>query len=87
MLYLKYILDLVGSLLLVGPAAILAYDVYRMMQFRQKFFLPEEARDELPVAVARSKGIALLGVAALLPLIFAQGIVVVPGGREVFLYK
>ena len=80
MLYLKYILELVSSLLLVGAAAILAYDVSRMMQFRQKFLLPEEARVGLRVAAARWKSIALLGVAALLPLIFAQGIVVVPSG-------
>src|SRR5258706_2733530 len=80
MLYLKYILELVGSLMLVGAAGVLAYDVYLTMQFRQKLLLPEEARVGLRAPAARWKGVAFLGIVALLPLIFAQGIVVVPSG-------
>ena len=55
MLYMKYILELVGSLLLVGSAAMLVSDVYRMMQFGQKFLVPKEARAGLRIPVARRK--------------------------------
>jgi regulator of protease activity HflC (stomatin/prohibitin superfamily) len=80
MLYLKYILELVGSLMLAGAVGALLYDVYLMMQFRQKMLLPEEARVGLRAPVARWKAMAGMGVAALLPLILANGIVVVPSG-------
>jgi regulator of protease activity HflC (stomatin/prohibitin superfamily) len=80
MLYLKYILELVGSWMLVGAAGVLAYDVYLWVQFRQKMLLPEEARVGWRAPVMRWKATAMVGAVALLPLILAQGIVEVPSG-------
>src|SRR5258708_8224957 len=80
MLYLKYFLELIGSLMLVGAAGLLVHDVYLMVQFRQKLLLPQEARVGLRAPAAQWKGVAFLGIVALLPLILAQGIVVVPSG-------
>src|SRR5258708_39163941 len=80
MLYLKYFLELIGSLMLVGAAGLLVHDVYLMVQFRQKLLLPEEARVGLQAPTAQWRGVAFLGIVALLPLILAQGIVVVPSG-------
>jgi hypothetical protein len=80
MLYLKYILELVGSLMLVGAAGLLAYDVYMLVQFRQKMLSPEETRVGLRAPVARWKEMSGLGAVGLLPLILAQGIVAVPSG-------
>jgi len=80
MLYLKYILELVGSLMLIGAAGVLAYDIYLLVQFRQKMLLPEEARVGLQAPVMKWKAVASLGAVAIVPLIVAQGIVVVPSG-------
>jgi len=80
MLYLKYILELVGSLMLAGAAGVSAYDVYLLVEFRKKLLLPEEARVGLRAPVMKWKTMAMIGAAALLPLILAQGIVVVPSG-------
>ncbi len=80
MLYLKYILELVGGLLMVGAAGLLGYESYLMVEFRRKMMLPEEARVGLRRPVSNWKrGLGLAGV-AVLPLILAQGIVVVPSG-------
>jgi len=80
MLYLKYLLEVVGSLILAGVAVVVAYDLYVRMLYRQALALPEEARGGVKAPVVRWKGLAVFGVAALLPLILAQGIVVVPSG-------
>ncbi len=80
MLYLKYFLELVGSLMLVGAAGLLAYDVHLLVQFRQKMLSPEETRVGSRAPVARWKAMSGLGAVGLLPLILAQGIVVVPSG-------
>src|SRR5882672_8537059 len=80
MLYLKYILELVGSLMLAGAAGVSAYDVYLLVEFRKKLLLPEEARVGLRAPVMKWKTMAMIGAAASLPLILAQGIVVVPSG-------
>src|SRR5882724_2790988 len=80
MLYLKYFLELVGSLMLVCAAGLLAYDVYLLVQFRQKMLSPEETRVRLRAPVARWKAMSGSGAVGLLPLILAQGIVVVPSG-------
>ena len=80
MLYPRYILELVGSLMLSGAAGVLAYDVYQLVLYRRRLLLPEEARVGLRAPAARWKGIAALGMAAAAPLIASQGIVVVPSG-------
>ena len=41
MLYLKYILELLGSLMLAGAAGELAYDFYLVQQFRQNQLQPQ----------------------------------------------
>jgi len=41
MLYLKYILELVGSLMLAGAAGVSAYDVYLLVEFRIAVRIPE----------------------------------------------
>jgi regulator of protease activity HflC (stomatin/prohibitin superfamily) len=80
MLYLKYILELLGSIMLAAAAGVLTYDFYCIQRFRQNRLLPEESRLALRLPISTWKTALMLAGAALLPLVLARGIVVVPSG-------
>jgi regulator of protease activity HflC (stomatin/prohibitin superfamily) len=80
MLYLKYLLEMVGISMLVWAAGVLLYELYLLILFRQAQLLPEDARMGVRAPDARWKSMVGFGIAAWLPLILAMGIVVVPSG-------
>ena len=80
MLYIKYLLEVVGIAMLVGAIGVLSHDLYWLVLFRQAQALPEEARPSVRTPRERWKSAMGLGLAAWLPLILAMGIVVVPSG-------
>ena len=79
MLFLKYLLMLGGIGMITVAAAILAYDVYLEMKYRQTLAAAGEGRLP-PVPQVRWRSSLALALLAWGPMVLSLGIVVVPSG-------
>src|SRR5579871_3298652 len=77
MIFLRYLLIFAGIGLLVGAAAILAWDLYQILKFRKK--TPEDLGELKPPEI-RWKLARSLATACIVPLLAGLSIAVVPSG-------
>ena len=80
MLFLKYMLIMLGAALLAGAAGILIYDLYTALRRHDAQPQGEGQPEPQPVRPVRYRQAARVGLLALLPLLAGLSILVIPSG-------